>query len=249
MAVETIPVTDVPPPLVEKPFLEATVQPLVESAVPSFDGSVPLVQPAQEDKSVQPNQEVKQIQPAEADESVQADQPDEQDQLVEPVQPVQPVQPTEEDKPTGSNQAAQSSPPAQAESEQPKPDVVSITEKLASTLSFSPEALKAKYREERDKRLRFDGNSQYKEFKGQFSHYLTDPYTPRVEREPRDVETDFMVLGAGFGGLLMAAELSKAGIQDFLIVDKAGDFGGTWYWNRYPGAACDIGKPLSLNAT
>jgi hypothetical protein len=130
----------------------------------------------------------------------------------------------------------------------PKPptseQVGSLTEKLAATLPFDPAEIKKKYLEERDKRIREDGNAQYKEFKGQFAHYLIDPYTPRVERAPLDIETDFLVLGGGFGGLSLAAELVKAGIKDFKVIDKAGDFGGTWYWNRYPGAACDIGRVL-----
>jgi hypothetical protein len=113
-----------------------------------------------------------------------------------------------------------------------KPALSSITAQLASELAFDPAALKEKYLQERDKRLRKDGNNQYKQFKGNFAHYLTDPYTPRVERDPIDVETDFLVLGGGFGGLCLAAELEKAGVKDFRIIDKAGDFGGTWYWNR-----------------
>jgi hypothetical protein len=122
------------------------------------------------------------------------------------------------------------------------PPTESITEKLAATLTFDVDEIKKRYTAERDKRLRADGNEQYKEFKGQFSHYLTDPYVPRQEREPLDIETDFLVLGGGFGGLSLAAELVKAGVSNFRIIDKAGDFGGTWYWNRYPGAACDIGQ-------
>ena len=123
----------------------------------------------------------------------------------------------------------------------PAPAVGSIAAALRAQLKFDPAALKVRYDAERDKRLRPDGNAQYRRFEKNLKHYLTDPYTPRVEREPMDVETDFLVLGAGFGGLLMAAALVDAGITDFKVVDKAGDFGGTWYWNRYPGAACDIG--------
>jgi cyclohexanone monooxygenase len=108
-------------------------------------------------------------------------------------------------------------------------------------MSFDPAVLRVKYLAERDKRLRPDGNSQYRRFEKNLQHYLTDPYTPRVERAPLDVETDFLVLGGGFGGLCLATALVTAGIQDFKVLDKAGDFGGTWYWNRYPGAACDIG--------
>jgi cyclohexanone monooxygenase len=103
--------------------------------------------------------------------------------------------------------------------------------------------LKKRYLEERDKRLnaRPEGNAQYKEFKGIFEKYLKDPYTPRVEREPLDIEIDFLVLGGGYGGQCVAAELIKAGITNIRLIEKAGDFGGTWYWNRYPGAACDVG--------
>jgi hypothetical protein len=126
--------------------------------------------------------------------------------------------------------------------EEMKSDAGTLTDQLKKSLSFNPDEIKKRYLAERDKRLREDGNDQYKQFKGQFQHYLTDPYTTRVEREPLDIETDFLVLGAGFGGLCLAAELKKAGITDFKILDKAGDFGGTWYWNRYPGAACDVGK-------
>jgi cyclohexanone monooxygenase len=118
----------------------------------------------------------------------------------------------------------------------------SLIDQLKSDMKFDPEEIKKRYIIERDKRLRKDGNEQYKQFKGQFQHYLTDPYTPRVERDPVDIETDFMVLGGGFGGLCLAARLVEAGITNMKILDKGGDFGGTWYWNRYPGAACDIGN-------
>jgi hypothetical protein len=136
---------------------------------------------------------------------------------------------------------APAEPAAAPAAEAPAPTVGSIAAALRAQLKFDPAALKERYDAERDKRLRPDGNEQYRRFEKNLQHYLTDPYTPRVEREPMDVETDFLVLGAGFGGLLMAAALVDAGITDFKVVDKAGDFGGTWYWNRYPGAACDIG--------
>ena len=108
-------------------------------------------------------------------------------------------------------------------------------------LGFDAEALRAKYREERDKRLRQDGNEQYVEMAGKFAHYLEDPYieTP-IEREPLSDEVEVLVIGGGFGGLLAGARLRDAGIEDVRMVEKGADFGGTWYWNRYPGAACDI---------
>jgi hypothetical protein len=101
------------------------------------------------------------------------------------------------------------------------------------------EALKRKYREERDKRLRPDGNAQYQRLTGRFEHYATDPYTPLVERPPVTDHVTFTFIGGGFAGLATGARLREAGVEDLRIMDKAGDFGGTWYWNRYPGAQCD----------
>ena len=62
---------------------------------------------------------------------------------------------------------------------------------------------------------------------------------PVVEREPLTDHVTVAVIGGGFAGLLTGARLKEAGIDDVRIIDKAGDFGGTWYWNRYPGAQCD----------
>ena len=107
-------------------------------------------------------------------------------------------------------------------------------------LGFDPDALKKKYRAERDKRLRTDGNEQYVEIKGQFAHYLEDPYVKPIARAPLNDEVEVVVIGGGFGGLLAGARLREAGVEGIRIIEKGGDFGGTWYWNRYPGAACDI---------
>jgi cyclohexanone monooxygenase len=110
-----------------------------------------------------------------------------------------------------------------------------------SDLGFDPSALKAKYLAERDRRLRADGNEQYVEIKGQFAHYLEDPYVePGFSRAPLTDEVDVVVIGGGFGGLLAGARLREAGVENIRLIEKGGDFGGTWYWNRYPGAACDI---------
>ncbi len=113
-------------------------------------------------------------------------------------------------------------------------------EKSRDDLGFDPDALKQKYLAERDKRLRTEGNEQYVEIAGQFAHYLEDPYVKPVARAPLNDEVEVLVIGGGFGGLLAGARLREAGVQDIRIVEKGGDFGGTWYWNRYPGAACDI---------
>ncbi|MBV9046405.1 MAG: NAD(P)/FAD-dependent oxidoreductase [Alphaproteobacteria bacterium] len=107
-------------------------------------------------------------------------------------------------------------------------------------LGFDPAALKQKYFAERDKRLRRDGNEQYVEMKGQFAHYLEDPYVKPVQRAPLNDEINVVVVGGGFGGLLAGARLKEAGVDGVRLIEKGGDFGGTWYWNRYPGAACDI---------
>jgi cyclohexanone monooxygenase len=101
------------------------------------------------------------------------------------------------------------------------------------------EALRRKYAEERAKRLRPDGNAQYLQLKGQLAHYLDDPYTPLVEREPRHDHVTVALIGAGFAGLLTGARLVEAGVTDIRLVEKGGGVGGTWYWNRYPGAQCD----------
>ena len=108
------------------------------------------------------------------------------------------------------------------------------------------EALRRKYREERDKRLRADGNAQYLRIDDRFAHYLDDPYTPVVEREPLQDHVTFAFVGGGFAGLVTGARLFEAGIRDVRIVEKGGDFGGTWYWNRYPGAQCDTASMVYM---
>jgi len=107
-------------------------------------------------------------------------------------------------------------------------------------LGFDPDALRDKYRVERDKRLREDANDQYNEIKGEFSNFIEDPYiTMDIDREPLTDEVEVAIIGGGFGGLIAGARLSELGFEDIRIIEKGGDFGGTWYWNRYPGAACD----------
>ena len=106
-------------------------------------------------------------------------------------------------------------------------------------LGFDPDALREKYRVERDKRLRREGSGQYRALEGDLAHFIDDPYTPRAEREPVLDEVEIAVIGGGFGGLLIGARLRALGYADIRLVEQGGDFGGTWYWNRYPGAACD----------
>ncbi len=104
---------------------------------------------------------------------------------------------------------------------------------------LTEDELRARYREERDKRIRPDGNEQYIDLIDRFAHYLEDPYVPIVEREPVTDHVTVAFIGGGFAGLVTGARLKEAGIDDVRIVEKGGDFGGTWYWNRYPGAQCD----------
>ena len=111
---------------------------------------------------------------------------------------------------------------------------------------FDPGELRDRYREERDKRLRADGNDQYVEIAGDYVHYLDDPYTAAVERQPLRDQVTVALIGGGFAGLVAGARLKRAGIDDIRIVEKGGDFGGTWYWNRYPGAQCDVESYIYL---
>tara|TARA_B110000977_G_scaffold69010_2_gene93688 strand:- start:2659 stop:4455 length:1797 start_codon:yes stop_codon:yes gene_type:complete len=114
-------------------------------------------------------------------------------------------------------------------------------------LGFDPEELREKYRVERDKRLRVDGSEQYQEMTGDFTHYVDDPYIgEKIEREPLTDEMDVIVIGGGFGGLITGARLKESGLDRVRIIEKGGDFGGTWYWNRYPGAACDVESYIYL---
>ena len=109
-----------------------------------------------------------------------------------------------------------------------------MTAAVSENVNFDPEKLRAKYREERDKRIRADGNDQYIEVAGDFSHYIDDPYVePGFDREALDKQVEVLIIGGGFGGMLAAARLRDTGINDLLIVEKGGGFGGTWYWNRY----------------
>jgi cation diffusion facilitator CzcD-associated flavoprotein CzcO len=108
---------------------------------------------------------------------------------------------------------------------------------LSTDLGFDPAALRARYRAERDRRVRPEGSAQYLPA-GDYAH---DPHAdPSFAREPLHDTVDAVVIGGGFAGLLAAARLRQVGVERIRVIDKAGDFGGTWYWNRYPGIHCDI---------
>ena len=104
----------------------------------------------------------------------------------------------------------------------------------------------AKYLEERDKRLRNDGLSQFVEVPVD-SDIDADPFVDEpIERDPVTEEVEVLVVGGGFAGLMSAANLVREGVTDLRLVERAADFGGTWYWNRYPGIACDVESSIYL---
>lgn len=108
-------------------------------------------------------------------------------------------------------------------------------------LTADVDALRQRYTEERDRRLRSDGLAQYIEVEGRFARFGSDPWAdPHFTRAPLRDEVDVAIVGAGFGGLLTAAHLRRHGVNSVRLIDKAADVGGTWYWNRYPGIACDV---------
>lgn len=102
------------------------------------------------------------------------------------------------------------------------------------------DALREKYRQEREKRLRPEGSKQYLELTGELAKfYEIDPYTAPLVRDPIREDIYVAVLGGGIAGLLAGAYLKKAGVEDVHIIEMGGDFGGVWYWNRFPGIQCD----------
>ena len=102
-------------------------------------------------------------------------------------------------------------------------------------------AMKEKYRQERDKRVRPEAGEQYAPPSDTLTHdtYEHDPFTPVVPRDGLHEELDVAILGGGWTGILAAYHLTQAGVTNFRNIDHAGNFGGTWYWNRYPGIQCD----------
>jgi cation diffusion facilitator CzcD-associated flavoprotein CzcO len=122
---------------------------------------------------------------------------------------------------------------------------MTTTENPARRGPIDTDALRRRYAEEREKRLRPDGNDQYLRLTGEYARYLDDPYTPWTERAPRTDYRTVVCVGGGFAGLVVGARLREAGV-DVRIIEKGGDFGGTWYWNRYPGAQCDTASMVYM---
>ncbi|MHA7664887.1 flavin-containing monooxygenase [Mycolicibacterium sp. HS_4_1] len=102
------------------------------------------------------------------------------------------------------------------------------------------DAMRAKYAQERAKRVRPEGSAQYLEAAGDYADFSDhDPHTPVTPRAPIDADLEVVILGGGIAGLLAGAYLRKAGVEDLHVIEAAGDFGGVWYWNRFPGIQCD----------
>ncbi len=115
-------------------------------------------------------------------------------------------------------------------------------------LGFDPDALREKYRIERERRLRPEGNKQYvyPDDVSLAAQYVSDPWSDPIERDPITEAVEVCVIGAGLGGIQAAVLLRDAGVDSMRIIDKAGGFGGVWYWNRYPGAQCDVDAYIYL---
>lgn len=104
-------------------------------------------------------------------------------------------------------------------------------------IGFDPQTLRARYELERDKRLAANPNGvdQYRSIKDGdpvFGHYISDPYVEKRERAPIDEQVEAVIVGGGYGGQLVAVRLIEAGITNIRIIEKGGDFGGTWYVDR-----------------
>lgn len=109
--------------------------------------------------------------------------------------------------------------------------------------------MRARYEEERQKRLRDDGNAQFiqVEQSANCKRFAEDPWADPADIQPLeakfpDKRSEMLIIGAGWGGIQIAVRMIEAGIpaQDIRMIDPAGGFGGTWYWNRFPGLMCDI---------
>ncbi|MEV7015923.1 NAD(P)/FAD-dependent oxidoreductase [Streptomyces sp. NPDC093991] len=121
---------------------------------------------------------------------------------------------------------------------------------MANSQKLSAEALadlRERYRIERERRVRSDGARQYRGADTEFGYFAADPYAGEpTERELLRDRVDVAVVGGGFGGILAGARLRQQGIRRVRVIETGGDFGGTWYWNRYPGIHCDIESHVYL---
>lgn len=120
---------------------------------------------------------------------------------------------------------------------------MSVTLPVSGTpvaVNFDPAQIRERYVSERTRRLKRETLDQFQGLSDLLELDSSDPWSTPLEREPVTEEIEVAVLGGGFGGLLAGAHLTRNGISDFRIIEQGGDFGGTWYWNRYPGVQCDV---------
>ncbi|MFN3602892.1 MAG: flavin-containing monooxygenase [Dietzia sp.] len=111
---------------------------------------------------------------------------------------------------------------------------------LPLDLDFDPDLIRERFAVHKQKRIRPDQLAQFQGLSDVLEVDDRDPFVEPINREPVTEEIDALVLGGGFGGLTAGAYLAQNEISDFRMVEYGGDFGGTWYWNRYPGVQCDI---------
>jgi cation diffusion facilitator CzcD-associated flavoprotein CzcO len=106
---------------------------------------------------------------------------------------------------------------------------------------YDADALRSKYAEERAKRQGNPYRGVLPDLVGDLARYLDDPYSEFTPRDPVvDPDVDVVVIGTGWAGLVAAVRMRELGVQRLRVIDKAGDVGGVWYWNRYPGVMCDV---------
>ena len=118
---------------------------------------------------------------------------------------------------------------------------------LPENLPYDPDALRTRYAEERAKRMRDDGIGQFQEMQGDLGGFLDDTHVEAaIERDATFEELEAVVIGGGFSGLCTSARLVEAGFDDVRVIETGSDFGGTWYWNQYPGVQCDIESYIYL---
>jgi cyclohexanone monooxygenase len=122
-----------------------------------------------------------------------------------------------------------------------------LTDTYGDDIEIDVEALEGKYAQEREKRQRNDANRQYRELEGRFANFAQDPHAdPDFSRDAVNESVDVLIIGGGFAGLLAGGRLREQGVRSIRMIEKGADFGGTWYWNRYPGAACDVESYIYL---
>ena len=110
----------------------------------------------------------------------------------------------------------------------------------SADLDFDADALRAKYRHERDRRIRPEGNAQYQRAAGKFGYYMHDPYTERVERDPLNDRVETLVVGGGFGGLMAGARLREAGFESIRMMDEAATSAAPGTGTGTRASQCDI---------